>query len=56
MKPMKFTDRYYKSVYISCRHVIIVDLINVISRVRPDLECDRGRETWKKWNLELQYI
>lgn len=42
---MKFTYRYYKRrVYISCRNVITVDLINVISWFRPDLECDRGGE------------
>lgn len=44
---MKFTDRYYKKcVYISCRHVIM-DSINVISWVRPDLERDRGRDVEK---------
>lgn len=49
---MKFTDRSYKRCfYISCRHVIKVDLINVISRFKQDLECDRGRGTWKKRNL-----
>ncbi len=52
---MKFTDRYYKRrVYISCRHVIMVDSITVISWVRRDLDCDRGREMWKSQNVELE--
>lgn len=50
---MKFSDRSYKRhFYISCRHVIKVDLINVISGFRSDLECDRRRGTWMKRNSE----
>lgn len=54
---MKFTDRCYKRrVYISRRHVIMVDPITVISWVRPDLECDRHTETWRRQNLKLECI
>lgn len=38
-------ETYYKKcVYISWRHVIMVDSINLISWVRPDLVHDRGKE------------
>lgn len=40
-----------KCVYMSCRHVIMVDSTNVISWVGKDLR-DRGGDTLKIWNLE----
>lgn len=51
---MKCTDRYYKKcVYISCRHVIMVDSINVISWIRSDLMYGRSQLKNIKIGVEL---